>query len=76
VGANAEYVTDGMTGYLASNNNEWVHQISKLVENAELRRQMANASRKHVEKFDFRVTGIKLCQILTEFMAKTEPGPK
>jgi len=76
VGVNAEYVTDGVTGYLASDNNEWVHRISRLVENAELRKKMANVSHRHVEKFDFRVTGTKLCKIFTEFTAKTEPGPK
>jgi hypothetical protein len=31
-------------GYLASDNNEWVHRISRLGENAELRKQMANES--------------------------------
>ena len=73
VGVNAEYVTDGMTGYLALDNNQWVEKISELVENAELRKQMANASQRHVEKFDIRVTSTKLCEILAGFTEKTEP---
>jgi len=73
VGVNAEFITDGMTGYLASDNNQWVDKISELIENVELRKQMANAGRRHVEKFDSRVTSTKLCEILTEFIERTEP---
>ena len=73
VGVNAEYVTDGMTGYLASDNSQWVDRICELIENVELRKQMANASQTHVEKFDIRATSTKLCEILTEFVEKTEP---
>ena len=74
VGVNAEYVTDGMTGYSASDNNQWVDRISELIENAKLRKQMANASQRHVEKLDVRVTGTKLHEILTKFIERTKPA--
>lgn len=72
VGVNAEYVTDGITGYLASDNNQWVDRISELIEDAELRKQMADASQGHVEKFDIGTTGTKLCELLTEFIERTK----
>jgi len=72
VGVNAEYVADGMTGYLASDNDQWVDRISELIENAELRKQMANVSQGHVKKFDIGVTSTKLCEILTGVIEKTK----
>lgn len=73
VGVNADFITDGRTGYLASDNNQWVDKISKLIENKTLRKQMADAGMAHVEKFDSRATGTKLCEIITKFIKETKP---
>ncbi|MCJ7617464.1 MAG: glycosyltransferase family 4 protein [Desulfobacterales bacterium] len=68
VGVNAEFVSDGMTGFLAANNNQWADRISELIENTALRKQMADAGQEHVKEFDIKVTGAKLCEIVTEFI--------
>jgi len=64
VGVNSEYVRDGVTGYHASSLPQWVDRISELIENAELRKQMGNAARVNVEKFDTDIIGKELCSLL------------
>ena len=72
VGVNAEFIVDGMTGYWASNNNEWFNAISKLIENTALRKQMANAGLEHVKDFDVNPIGTKLCKIITESVEESK----
>ena len=50
VGVNSEIISDGVNGYLANNNNEWVEKISLLIENQELRKQIGTEARKTVEQ--------------------------
>jgi len=64
VGVNNEFVTDGISGFHASDNRRWASYISKLMENAKLRRQMGDAARKGVEKFDTKVIGNRLIELL------------
>jgi glycosyltransferase involved in cell wall biosynthesis len=45
VGINAELVTDGETGFLARDRQEWVEKLSTLVRDEELRRRMGKAGR-------------------------------
>ena len=68
VGVNAEYVTDGVTGYWALDNHQWIDRIGELIGNAKLRKRMANASQRHIDGFDIRAIGSQLCDILTEFV--------
>ncbi|MHC4076724.1 MAG: glycosyltransferase family 4 protein [Planctomycetota bacterium] len=64
VGTNSEYVRDGVTGFHASQTNEWVDRITKLVEKPELRRRMGQAGREQVGQFDMGVIGKKLCDLI------------
>ncbi len=68
VGVNAEYVTDGITGYLALDNNQWVDRIGELIENAELRKQIANAAKIQAAKFDSNIIGRKLSELIGGFI--------
>jgi len=68
VGVNAEYVADGLTGYLAANNNQWVDSIGRLIENDALRKQMSHRAKKHVVRFDSDIIGGKLSTLITEFL--------
>ena len=63
---NAEYVVDGVTGFHACGVEQWVEKISGLVENAELRRQMAGEAVKRVERFDSGVVGKELAGVIGE----------
>ena len=68
VGVNSEYVLDGVTGYHASQINEWVDRISELIGNTETRKKMADAAKRHVGRFDSIVIGKKLSGLITAFI--------
>lgn len=56
VGGNIDIVQDGINGFLASNDDEWVEKLSLLIENPELRRNMGLSGRKTVEeKYSLKV---------------------
>jgi glycosyltransferase involved in cell wall biosynthesis len=48
VGVNSEIIQDGKDGFLATSTEEWVAKISRLVDDAELRKQMGAGARKTV----------------------------
>ncbi len=48
VGANLEIIDEGVNGFFAANNEEWVNTISKLVEDGKLRRTMGEKGRDKV----------------------------
>ncbi|MEE4177191.1 MAG: glycosyltransferase family 4 protein [Bacteroides sp.] len=54
VGVNTEIITDGVNGFLASNNQEWIDKLSLLIESAELRQRLGKAGRQTVvERYSF-----------------------
>ena len=56
VGANRDIIKDGVNGYLARTEEEWVEKISKLIEEPKLRRNIGLEGRKTVEeKFSLKV---------------------
>ncbi|MDD5449070.1 MAG: glycosyltransferase [Candidatus Omnitrophica bacterium] len=50
VGVNQEIIEDGINGFFASSEAEWVEKISRLIENPELRRSIGCAGKKTVEE--------------------------
>jgi glycosyltransferase involved in cell wall biosynthesis len=52
VGVNSEIIQDGKNGFLASDENEWVDKISKLIESPELRHELGvNGRQTVVDKY-------------------------
>ena len=49
VGMNADIIKDGVNGFLASNESEWIQKLTLLIENKTLRRQIGIAGRKTIE---------------------------
>jgi glycosyltransferase involved in cell wall biosynthesis len=49
-GTNFRIMENGVQGFLAVNNNEWVEALIKLIDDPELRRKMGLAGRKRVEE--------------------------
>ncbi|MHC4254142.1 MAG: glycosyltransferase family 4 protein [Planctomycetota bacterium] len=72
VGVNAEYVSDGVTGFHASSNSEWIDRISMLVKNPQMRRQMGQAGIKRVEKFDSKKVGNQLVKLIKTNINKSD----
>lgn len=66
VGVNRDYVRDNVTGYLASDAEEWVDRMSRLVENAQLRKNMGQSARKSVKRFDVSVIGEQLAALILQ----------
>ena len=50
VGVNSEIVQDGANGFLAGGVEEWVEKLSRLIDDADLRRRMGQAARSTVEE--------------------------
>ena len=50
VGVNTEIIQDGVNGYLAKTEDEWIEKISKLIESSELRKKIGENGRVTVEK--------------------------
>jgi glycosyltransferase involved in cell wall biosynthesis len=48
VGVNTEIIHDGVNGFLASETDEWVEKITRLIENADLRSSIGKAARRTV----------------------------
>ncbi|MEO8590061.1 MAG: glycosyltransferase family 4 protein [Flavobacteriales bacterium] len=49
VGVNSTIITDGENGFLAAGMDEWVAKLSRLIDDAELRRRMGAQARRSVE---------------------------
>ena len=76
VGVNAEYVRNGVTGYHAQNIPQWIDRVSELIDNIELRKQMADAGKAHAARFDTSIIGKKLCSLITECIQGSLIGVK
>jgi glycosyltransferase involved in cell wall biosynthesis len=50
VGMNTDVINDGVTGFLAANDEEWFNKLSLLIENNDLRKKIGLAGRSVVEK--------------------------
>jgi len=50
IGTNCEITTDGVDGFLAGTDQEWIDKLSSLVEDSELRKKMAANARKLVDE--------------------------
>jgi glycosyltransferase involved in cell wall biosynthesis len=51
VGVNTEIVSDGIEGFWASTQEEWVDRLTKLIEDRTLRKEMGRKGREKVEKY-------------------------
>jgi len=64
VGVNSDFVCDGVTGFLAADLAEWTDKITRLIEDPDLRKQMSDGAKTHVEKYDCNVISKKLCDLI------------
>ncbi len=50
VGVNREIIEDGVNGFLASNDAEWVEKLGRLLSDSDLRRRLGAAGRRTIEE--------------------------
>lgn len=71
VGRNIDIVEDGVNGFLASSEDEWVDRLSLLIENPQLRQRIGFAGRKTVEeKFSLKANAPKILEIIQKVYSK------
>lgn len=66
VGVNSEFVQDGISGFIASNPEQWYERITALVEKADLRKQMGRRAGEFVRQYDAGVIGAKLVSLIRD----------
>ena len=65
VGVNTEIIQDGVNGFLAKTEQEWIEKISLLIENKDLRLKLGKAGRKTViEKYSVEANKHKYLEVL------------
>lgn len=65
VGANSTIVRDGVDGFLASNHQEWVDALTRLIADPALRRQMGRAGRLRIDqKFSLQKTAPRFATLI------------
>ncbi|MFC1667380.1 glycosyltransferase family 4 protein [Candidatus Omnitrophota bacterium] len=71
VGMNRGLIQDGINGFLASSDEEWVEKISRLIEDPGLRHKIGLAGRRTIEeKFSVKVNAPRFLKILTNNSTK------
>jgi glycosyltransferase involved in cell wall biosynthesis len=69
VGVNREIIADGVNGFLAATEDEWVEKLGRLLADHELRRRLAEAGRRTVEKrYSLRHTAPTLAATLRQVL--------
>jgi len=64
VGVNTEIIQDGVNGFLASSDEEWVEKLTLLIENPDLRQKLGKAGRQTViEKYSVEANKHKYLEI-------------
>ncbi|HAB53772.1 MAG TPA: hypothetical protein DCE80_16615 [Ignavibacteriales bacterium] len=65
VGTNSLIVNDGLNGFLAKTEDEWVEKLSRLMESQELRKKVGEAGRQTIiEKYSLKVNAPKFLEVL------------
>jgi glycosyltransferase involved in cell wall biosynthesis len=72
VGVNREIIEDGVNGFLASTETEWIEKLGRLLADRDLRRRFAEAGRRTIdERYSLRVHAPTLAATLR--MVAAEP---
>jgi glycosyltransferase involved in cell wall biosynthesis len=72
VGVNREIVEDGVNGFLASTEDEWVEKLGRLLADPQLRRRFGEAGRRTIEEnYSLRVHAPKLAATLRAVVERT-----
>jgi len=71
VGVNTEIIEDGVNGFFATDENEWIEKLSLLIESNELRKKLGKAGRQTVvEKYSTEANKQKWLQVFKDATEK------
>jgi len=74
VGIYGEIINDGVNGFLADSEEEWIEKLSQLIENEALRQRLGFMGRRTVEeRYSLKVNGPKLLEILQKVNEMDNP---
>jgi glycosyltransferase involved in cell wall biosynthesis len=77
VGVNREIIEDGVNGFLASTEDEWVDKLGRLLAGRELRRRFGEAGRRTIEaRYSLRVHAPTLATTLRDVVERSRSGPR
>ena len=72
VGVNREIIEDGVNGFLATTDNEWVEKLARLIADPALRARFAAAGRRTIEeRYSLHVNAPKLAEVLSRAARRT-----
>jgi len=77
VGVNREIIQDGVNGFLASSEDEWVEKLGRLLADADLRRRFAEAGRRTIEgRYSLAVNAPKLAATIRRVVERSRKEPR
>ncbi|PYR48580.1 MAG: group 1 glycosyl transferase, partial [Acidobacteria bacterium] len=72
VGVNRDIIEDGVNGFLASTEDEWVEKLGRLLASRELRRRFGEAGRRTIEaRYSLRVHAPTLATTLRDVVDRS-----
>ncbi|MCF7954333.1 MAG: glycosyltransferase family 4 protein [Phycisphaerae bacterium] len=71
VGVNRDFVNNGVSGYIAGNQDQWFAALNELIADKQVRDRMGKAARKDVDGFDLRIIGGKLTRIIQKTLGES-----
>lgn len=67
VGSNKEIVSDGVNGFLADTDDEWMEKLSLLIDDRQLRQKIGEAGRNTVEeRYSLKINAPKMLRIIQQ----------
>ena len=77
VGVNRDIIEDGVNGFLASTQDEWVEKLGRLLTSRELRRRFGEAGRRTIEeRYSLRVHAPALATTLRDVVERSRSGSR
>ncbi len=75
IGANKIIIQDGVNGFLAQTQDEWVQKLANLIEDSALRKRVGLAARQTIEeKYSFKLTAPRILKIIQKVYNENNKG--